>query len=123
MKTDKETIVGLVAAVELFMQRDYVAIYAEWEAMVAEMVAALAEVPHLSVRRGFPVEPGIQPADVPRVYIESDKTSAALLQEALRTGDQSIAVAVYGNEIVVNPQCLNRDEIVPLLAAISAAVA
>jgi uncharacterized pyridoxal phosphate-dependent enzyme len=122
MKTDKETIVGLVKAVELFMQRDYDKIYQEWEDAVANIVSALSDLPQIKVRRGFPTQPGVQPADVPRVYIEPLASSAADLQEHLRDSDPSVAVGVEGLEVVLNPQCLDADEIAPLISAVAAAV-
>lgn len=122
MKTDKETIVGLVKAVELFMHRDYSIVYGEWEAMVAQIVSGLGDLTQLHARRGFPTEPGVQPADVPRVYLEPFRITAPVLQQKLREGDPSVTAGVQANEVVLNPQCLEADEIPPLIAAVISAV-
>ena len=122
MKVDKETIVGLVKAVELFIQRDYDAIYADWERMVGLMVEALADVPDLEVRRGLPTQPGIQPADIPRAYCRPRSTTATVLQQRLRDGEPAVLAGVEGDELALNPQTLEHDEIPAVAAAVIAAV-
>lgn len=122
MKLDKETIVGLVTAVELFMQRDYEAIFLDWEDTVTTLVSALADHPFLTVRRGFPSEPGVQPADVPRAYITPLGVSAIELQRRLRESTPSVAAGIEGVELALNPQCLETDEVAPLIAAVLAAM-
>ncbi|MDF2670158.1 MAG: hypothetical protein K0R67_2464, partial [Paenibacillus sp.] len=80
MKLDKETIAGLVKAVELFVKKDYDLQMEAWEAMVAEMILAWSAIPEVVVRRGFPTEPGVQPVIIPRVYMTSASMSARELQ-------------------------------------------
>jgi L-seryl-tRNA(Ser) seleniumtransferase len=122
MKVDKETIAGLVAAVEIFVQRDYDDVYRHWDRMVVEIVEALAETDGLAVRRGFPTQPGIQPADIPRVYIEARDMSAEMLQKKLRESEPPVLAGVEGQELVLNPQTLEDDEVAPLIEAVAAAV-
>src|SRR5690606_11800744 len=69
MKLDKETIAGIVKAVELFARKDYDVQMKVWEETVADLIVALSALTGLEVRRGFPVEPGVQPVMIPRVYI------------------------------------------------------
>lgn len=123
MKLDKETIVGIVKAVELFMERDYDDIYADWDRMVGLLVAALADVADLEVRRGLPTQPGIQPADIPRAYCKPRNTTAEVLQQRLREGVPAVLAGVEGDELALNPQTLDHKEIPALTAAIIAAVA
>jgi uncharacterized pyridoxal phosphate-dependent enzyme len=122
MKVDKETIVGLLTAVELFMERDYDEMYRDWDRMVGTMVETLGDVRGLEARRGFPTQPGIQPADIPRVYIKPWGTSAESLQQRLRDGEPGVLAGVEGSELVLNPQTLEQEEIAPLTAAIAAAL-
>lgn len=122
MKTDKETIVGLVKAVELFVQRDYEVIYGEWEEMVATIASAISDLPQCSARRGLPIEPGVQPADIPRAYLEPHGISAIELKDRLLKGEPSVSASVYGNELVLNPQCLAADDVAPLISAVLAAL-
>lgn len=111
MKLDKETIVGLVKAVELFVKKDYEIQMEAWNTMVAEMIASLSVLPGLLVRRGFPTEPGVQPTIIPRVYITPSSLSASELQARLARMDPAVYIDVQGEEAVVNPQCLEPDQI------------
>lgn len=89
--------------------------------MVAHLVTALSTATGLTVRRGFPSAAGIQPTNVPRAYIEPTNISAATLQVALRDGEPSVAAGLDGDEIFLNPQCLESDESPALIAAVIAA--
>lgn len=122
MKVDKETIAGLVTAIEIFVTRDYDQIYAEWESMASEMVAGLADVEGITVRRGLPTQPGIQPADVPRAYLRPHRVTAVELQTLLRNGTPGVFCGVEGDEVALNPQTLDRSEIPAVIGAVVAAV-
>jgi len=111
MKIDKETIAGLVKAIELFVKKDYVLEMKRWEKMVSDMISGLSSVSNIIVRRGFPVEPGIQPIDIPRLYIKLFDMNAKKLKEHLINSDPSIYVDVQSNEVVINPQCLEDEEV------------
>lgn len=118
MKTDKETIAGLVTAVRLFVARDEEADQRRWEAMVAQLVDALSAHPLCTVRRGFPVEPGVQPASIPRVYLRPARGTAEQLLAGLRSSEPSVIASVAGDELVLNPQCLTDDEVAQVAAAV-----
>jgi len=122
MKTDKETMVGLVRAVELFVQRDYDAIRVTWDGMVDRMVTDLGGIESIVIRRGLPTQPGVQPADVARAYIQPLRATASELQARLRDGSTPVASGVEGYELVLNPQCLELDELDPLVAAVKEAL-
>ena len=119
MKIDKETIAGIVKAVELFVKKDYAGEMKRWEAMVVSMVAAFCAIPGIDVRRGFPVEPGIQPVDIPRVYMRSGHAPAKELQDRLMNSNPAVYVDVQDDEIVINPQCLEDDEVSIVIAAVT----
>jgi len=118
MKIDKETIVGLYKAVELFVKKDYIKEMERWEGMVASMIDALNSRSNMSLRRGFPIEPGVQPVDIPRVYVKPDNLSARELQERLLKHNPIIYTDVHGDELVINPQCLEDNEVQVVVAAI-----
>jgi len=115
MKVDKETIVGLVKAVELYCQQDFVAEMASWEAMVERFVKGLSDLPGVNVWRGFPTSPGIQPASIPRAYLELDEEEVGVsvkeLHLALLEGNPGIATGMVGETLVLNPQMLKEDEV------------
>lgn len=118
MKTDKETIVGLVAAVELFARRDEAAEQAARERMVSELVAGLAGCVDLRVRRHVLERPGIQPASIPRAYVRPLHATAAAVAERLRSGDPAVVVGVDGDEIALNPQCLTPEQVPVVVQAV-----
>lgn len=111
MKIDKETIVGIMKAVELFSQKDYVFEMKRWEDMVSKIITAISQISSVTVRRGFPVEPGIQPVNIPRVFIKPLIICAKELKERLLGLNPIVYVDVQGDEVVINPQCLEDDEV------------
>lgn len=118
MKTDKETIVGLVTAVELWVRRDYDAVFEQWDAAVATILTGVAGIPGVSAERGFPSEPGIQPTVIPRAYLSHAACPAADLQSALLTRESPVAVGIENGRLAVNPQCLKPDELPVVVAAL-----
>ncbi|WP_152363156.1 aminotransferase class V-fold PLP-dependent enzyme [Microlunatus speluncae] len=118
MKTDKETIAGLVKAVELWVGRDYDLIFEQWNAVVDTVLERFAGIPELTVERGFPTEPGIQPTVIPRAYLTHATRPAADLQTALLDRDQPVAVGIENGRLAVNPQCLKPDEVPILITAL-----
>jgi L-seryl-tRNA(Ser) seleniumtransferase len=121
LKTDKETIAGLVRAVELFVERDEDADHARWERMTRRMVAAIGEHPSCEAREGYPTEPGVQPAGIPRAYISATVPAADLLVR-LRAATPAVIASLDGDELVLNPQCLADDELEAVIAAVLSAI-
>ncbi len=122
MKIDKETIAGIVKAVELFVKRDYDLLMERWEAMVSEMITELSTIPDVQIRRGFPTEPGVQPVIIPRVYMKLSSISAKELQKRLIGLNPAVYIDVQGDEAVINPQCLEQDEVKLVIEALRNAV-
>jgi len=118
MKTDKETIVGLVTAVELFVQRDYAAIFDRWRAVSESVVSAVNRLPGCVARIGYPTVPGIQPREIPRAYIDKSPIADADLRERLLRRTPPVAVGVEDGAVAINPQCLADDEVEPLIDAL-----
>ena len=123
MKLDKETVVGLVTAVELFMARDLAAEYRNWERAAACIAAAIADSGRATARVGLPIGPGVQPADIPRAYVRHAVVPASDLRERLRRGEPRVFADVSGDELVLNPQCLDPEEIPQVIAAVLRAFA
>lgn len=118
MKIDKETIAGIVKAIELFVQKDYAQIMEQWESMVSQMISSFSTLDGSEVRRGFPVEPGIQPVDIPRVYIKPLHICPKEVRDSLMKLDPAIYVDVQGEEVCINPQCLEDEEVNVVINAI-----
>jgi len=115
MKISRETIAGLAAAIELFVHKDYQLQMETWENMTKRICASLENRSDIQTRSGFPTEPGIQPANILRVYIKPRDMTAATLHDKLLNAPTPVFVDLYNDEIVLNPQCLEPDEIEPLI--------
>lgn len=119
MKTDKETIAGLVKAIELWVLRDYDAIFEQWNAAVAAVLDSMAGLAEVTAERGFPTEPGIQPTVIPRAYLTHRTRPAVDLQAELLRHDPPIAVGIEQDRLAINPQCLKPEELPILLTALT----
>jgi len=122
MKISKESIAGLVAAVELFVKRDYTLQLNEWEGMSLRIYKSLENNKSVIIRTGYPAGPGVQPVCILRVYIKPLKMTAADLQHKLLTSPTPVYVDVLKDEIVINPQCLEPEELEPLIGFLKQAL-
>src|SRR5271163_1531400 len=89
-KVGKEEIVGLYRALQVFVQTDHKAQWADWERRVATIAAALSEIPGISAT---PVVPGV-PHNRPQLNIQWDRGKIPLAPKdivaALRSGKPRI---------------------------------
>jgi D-glucosaminate-6-phosphate ammonia-lyase len=114
-KVGKEEIVGLVKALELFVEHDHAT---EWQRHVAEarlIAHAVADVP--GVRTRLVDDDTLWPS--PATLISFDQSilglTPALVMDALRWGEPPILVRLYppndpGAELCVDPHCLSSGE-------------
>jgi D-glucosaminate-6-phosphate ammonia-lyase len=112
LKAGKEEIVGLVRALELYLDRDHDADRARWEGVVTRWLAELDGVEGLQARRCFPNEAG-QP--VPRVHVEVDpsklQATGADLADRLWEGTPRVMVLRDGPDaFYVTPDTLTEDQ-------------
>lgn len=121
MKIDKETIAGLMTAVELWWSRDHAAVARSRQEAVDTVVSALGSMPGVTAWTGHPSTPGVQPVGIPRAYLRHEHRTADDLRDALRAGRPAIAVGVEDDRIAVNPQCLQPGDLEPLVAGLVAA--
>ena len=119
MKISKETIAGLVAAVELFVRKDYICQMETWENMTRQVYSSLKERDDVVVRVGYPTEPGVQPAIILRAYIKPLKMTELELQNKLQSVSVPVYVDIKEDEIVVSPQCLEPEELEPLIVSMN----
>jgi D-glucosaminate-6-phosphate ammonia-lyase len=112
MKVGREEMIGLLTALELYLQQDHTARIARFEAIVQGWVEQFNRLPGASARRDFPNEAG-QP--VPRLLLELDSERAGLtgaeLRQRLWEGDPRIAVAPAGERgVYITPDTLEPGE-------------
>ena len=113
MKVSKEDMVGIVAAVELYLTQDHESIAQTWEEVVRSLVDEFSERPGVAARRMFP---GLSGEPVPRARIEFDSTALGIDRDGviddLRNGEPAIAVAPDEDTdaILVCPQTMQEGE-------------
>jgi uncharacterized pyridoxal phosphate-dependent enzyme len=112
MKTGKEEIVGLLAAVRWYLNLDHDRLMQSYEDQVAWVIQALETQPGVTAVRSFPNEAG-QP--LPRVEITFDEAASGIQRdEVLRqliTGEPAISLAPAGaHGVFFNPQTLQPGE-------------
>ena len=102
MKTDKESIAGLVKAVELYMGTDHAADMAEWERRVRLIIDAVSDLPGVRAWRQMPYGTGQL---VPHAAVSWDEAAMGLthaegarrlLEGEPRIAVQLITVEQYG---------------------------
>jgi L-seryl-tRNA(Ser) seleniumtransferase len=99
MKVGKEEMVGLLAAVDLYMEQDHQARLTDFEATVQFWVDAFANIPGVNARRDYPNEAG-RPLPWALLDFEPDVTglTAAEIQQQLWDSDPGIAVSLAGQK-------------------------
>lgn len=113
MKVGKEELVGLLAAVEWYLNQDHSEVQQSYEDQVTYYAEVFKDTQGVTVHRSFPSEAG-QP--MPRTEIRFDPeqlniTRDEILQQ-LQTGDPAIDIAGAGeNGVVINGQTLMPGEV------------
>jgi L-seryl-tRNA(Ser) seleniumtransferase len=106
-KVGKEEIMGLVAAVEMFVEMDEAALFAEWHARIAVMKAAADGVAGVTASTG-------EHFDRPNAEFAFDAQetahTAASVREALAAGTPSIVAGGRNDVLVLDPHTLHDGE-------------
>ena len=113
IKPSKEAILGLVAAIEAYLEEDEAARFAEWELIADYLEDVLNDIPGLWSQRFYPTQPYIQPACIPRVAISLEETAPLSIPELKRTlweGQPSIATEIIQGELILNTHTLTLPE-------------
>lgn len=92
-KVNKEEIVGMLVALELFLQRDHDAVWKEWEGRCESIKRALAAFDDVRTEVQVPVIANAVPHLHIRWDYEKRKLTASQAAEKLRDGEPSIEVA------------------------------
>ncbi len=112
-KVGKEEIVGLITALELFVQEDPEERRRRWLGLMEELAVQLQDLPHARAR----VVADRKRAEIPAVHLQLDEEelgmSALELLRQLQAGDPSICAnpTHHGDGIVAfGPMCLKEGE-------------
>ena len=96
MKVGKEEMIGVLAALELYLKTDHDAEFRELDKRVSEMTAALSKIDGVKLTREVPVIANV----VPHLRVEWDESKRKLTSEQalarLRDGDPPIHVQRHG---------------------------
>jgi L-seryl-tRNA(Ser) seleniumtransferase len=109
-KVGKEEIMGLLAALERYLQLDHEAELRRWEDQVSAIVNSCVDIVGVRATRLFPNERG-QPVPQAAIRVESNaRVSAAELVRYLAEGDPSIRVRAMRDTILINPHVLEPSD-------------
>ena len=113
MKVGKEEMVGLLAAVQWYLDQDHEHLQQSYEDQITYATEVFKNTPGVTVHRSFPSEAG-QP--MPRTEIRFDPEHLGITRDEilqhLQTGDPAIDLAGAGeNGVVINGQTLMPGEI------------
>ena len=100
MKVSKEDLVGVLVAVERFLDLDADAILEREEAIISGWVSSLGAIPHVTATREFPGEAG---TGTPRARLDLDPSlgrSAGAIADELREWDPPVDVGVVGDSTI-----------------------
>lgn len=114
MKLDKETIMGFLRAIELYIKEDHQKREKKWKEQVENIISGLNNIPHIRVFQGYPTQPLTQPSTIPRVYIKLDEENLGITKEEvalmLYKGNPRIATVVEKKYLSLNPHMLESGE-------------
>lgn len=125
MKASKETILGLVAAIEEYLEEDETERFAQWNLYCDQLEQALVEIPELVTKRYKPHQPRIQPAVIPRIAIGVNPSAGFTidnLDRLLQMGNPKILVTKRDGSITINPHTLTMEEIQVIISRIAESV-
>jgi len=90
--------------------------------MTRRIFASLDGRNDVKARVGRPTEPGIQPVIILRAYIKPLAMTASALQEKLSNAQTPVYVDINDDEIVLNPQCVEPEELELLIETLHRAL-
>jgi D-glucosaminate-6-phosphate ammonia-lyase len=125
MKASKETILGLLAALEAYLEEDETGRFEQWFSFCDQLEAGFNKIPGLVSRRLIPNQPGIQPAVIPRISVKVDPSAGFTLQQLnflLQNEDPPILVTQSMDALVINPHTLTAEEVQIILSRFRAGV-
>ncbi len=109
-KVSKEAIIGLVTALELFLQDDHDAEWARHLDEARRILTAVAGLPGVNARLEEDRREYTAPTLLLRLDAGVTRRTPEDVMDALRRGEPPIMVRVSRGELLVDPHCLRGDE-------------
>lgn len=109
-KMCRETIVGLVTALKIYLELDEGLLFKKWEKKAKWMAEQLKKTPQ--VKAGVIVEKTVEDNEPmwPLFYVDVDPEASSMtgkgLSDLLREGDPSVESRARGNTLLINPEFL-----------------
>lgn len=106
----RETIVGLVTALKIYLELDEEPLFKKWEKKAKWMADRLKKIP--KVEAGVIVEKTVEDNEPmwPLLYVDVDPEAHGVtgkgLSDLLREGDPSVESRARGNRLLINPEFL-----------------
>jgi len=114
MKASKETVVGLISALEEYLGEDEAVRFETWELNFQRLKTQLEKIPGLVIKRYQASQPRIQPAIIPRLELRLEgypELSMIDLSNKLRNGNPPIIVDTKSEAICLNLHTLDSEEL------------
>ena len=111
MKTSKEDVLGLIAALSEYLRVDHTKRIARFDERAKRMARSLSGQTTARARRVWPGYGQPRPLSVPRLELEMETPRAAqALVAELKRSDPPIYVTIIGKSVFVNPPCMAEAE-------------
>lgn len=112
MKTSKEDILAVVAALKRYIRTDHEQRFREWDSKIHYMGSELSKCDRVRARRVYPSFDHPRPVCIPRVELELPHgvVTANELVKELQETDPPIYAYAMSERLYLNPQCLRDGE-------------
>lgn len=123
MKFDRETLFGLLGALEDLGEQDEAAAARAWDSLADDLLARIGQIPGYRTSRGYVRGPGVQPTSTPRVFVRSDSLGADELAERLLTAPVPVYARAEDDVLILNTQSLRPQDLKTIAAALESVIA
>lgn len=123
MKFDRETLFGLLGALEDLSARDEAAAAEAWDRLADDLLTRIERIPGFRASRGYVRGPGVQPTSTPRVFVHCGTISADELAERLLTAPVPVHARAEDGALILNTQSLRPQDVDSIAVALEAVVA
>lgn len=121
MKFDRETLFGLLGALEDLGNRDEGNVVAANSDIADSLLSAISQLQGYEVARGYVTGPGVQPTNIPRVFVRHQELDAETLAEKLLHWQVPVHVRTGDGMVILNVQTLRPEDVSQVTSALRSA--